>query len=354
MKLLDRYIAITLIQVSLLALFSLVLLFSFFALVDQLDAVGQGNYGVVQALYYVLLTVPRLSFELFPIAAVVGSMTTLGMFDKSSELVVLRTSGISQPRFAWSLCKGALVLICISLFVGEIVSPHTEEIAQQMRSIALSKRITLKTQHGFWSRDDQSFINIRKILPGNRVREIYIYEFDDDDKLRTSTFAKRAEYKDDQWLLEDIRQTEIRDEGVSVKQMKVATWEALLSPDVINLNIIKPQFLSFIRLYDYISYLRTNGQSSVIYEQALWSKIISPLAILVMVLIAIPMMKGYSRITAIGQRVSLGCLVGIIFHIINQIAGHVGVIYNLNPAFSVIFPTILMLGVIALLLRRPI
>jgi len=353
MKILDRYIAVSLIKITLLALFSLVLLFSFLAMVDQLDETGRGNYGVLQALTFVLLTVPRLSFELFPIAAVIGSMTTLGMFAKSSELAVIRTSGVSQLRFAWSLCKGTAVLVFLSLLAGEIVSPYTEETAQQMRSVALSGQITLKTKYGFWSRDGQSFINIRKILPGDKVEGIYIYEFDDDDKLRTSTFARRAEYKDEHWMLEDIRQTEISDEGVSVNKMDHATWEALLNPDVINLIIIKPQFLSFIGLYDYISYLKVNGQSSVIYEQAIWSKIINPLTILAMVLIAIPMVKTYSRMTGIGQRVSLGCLVGIIFHIISQIAGHMGIVYNFNPALSVTFPTFLMLGVIIWLLRRP-
>ena len=352
MKILDRYIAMTLIKTTLLALFSLVLLFSFFSLVDQLDSTGKGNYGVWQALYYVFLTIPRLFSELFPIAAVIGSMATLGMFARHSELAVLRTSGISQLRFAWSLCKGAVILIFISLLVGEVLSPYTEETAQYMRSVALTEQITLKTKYGFWSRDGQSFINIRKILPGDRVEGIYIYEFDDADKLRTSTFARRAEYKDDQWVLEDIRQTEITNEGVNVKQMNIATWEALLNPDVINLIIVKPRFLSFIGLYNYISYLKVNGQSSVIYEQALWSKIINPFAIIVMVLIAVPLVKSYSRMAAVGQRVFLGCMVGITFHIVNQIAGHMGIVYSLHPALSVTFPTLFMLPVIGWLLRK--
>ncbi|MCH8845263.1 MAG: LPS export ABC transporter permease LptG [Proteobacteria bacterium] len=352
MKILDHYIALTLIKTTLLALFSLVILFSFFSLVDQLDSTGKGNYGVWQALYYVFLTIPRLSSELFPIAAVIGSMTTLGMFARHSELAVIRTSGISQLRFAWPLCKGAAILIFISLLVGEVLSPYTEETAQHMRSVALSEQITLKTKYGFWTRDGQSFINIRKILPGDRVEGIYIYEFDDADKLRTSTFAKRAEYKDEQWVLEDIRQTEITDHGVNVRQMNFATWEALLNPDVINLIIIKPQFLSFMGLYNYISYLKVNGQSSVIYEQALWLKIINPFSIIVMVLIAVPLVKSYSRMTAVGQRVFLGCLIGIIFHIINQISGHLGVVYNLHPALSVTLPTLLMLAVIGWLLHK--
>ncbi len=352
MKILDRYIALTLIKTSLLALLVLVLLFSFFSLVDQLDATGRGNYGVWQALYYVFLSMPTLLFELFPIAAVIGSMATMGIFAKNSELAVLRTSGISQSRFAWSLCKGAMILILLSLFIGEIISPYTEQTAQHMRSVALSEQITLKTKYGFWSRDGQSFINIRKVLPGDRVEGIYIYEFDEDHRLRTSTYAKRAAFKDKQWVLEDIRQTEISEDGVNLIHMDLAIWEALLSPDVINLIIVKPQFLSFLGLYEYISYLKTNGQNSVIYEQALWSKIINPLAIMVMVLIAVPIVKSYSRMTAIGQRVSLGCLIGIIFHIINQIAGHLGVVYSLNPALSVTFPTVLMLLVISWYVRK--
>ncbi len=123
MRILDRYIELTLIKVTLLALFSLVLLFSFIELVDELGKTGRGNYGVWQALMYVFLTVPRLSIELFPIAAVIGSMATLGMFTKNSELAVIRTSGMSQLRLAWSLIKGAAVLICISLFVCEVISP---------------------------------------------------------------------------------------------------------------------------------------------------------------------------------------------------------------------------------------
>lgn len=354
MKILDRYIAMNLIKLTLLALFSLVFLFAFFSLVDQLDSTGRGKYGVWQAIMYVFLTMPRLVSELFPIAAVIGSMATLGMFAKNSELAVFRTSGISQFRFALSLCKGAVVLIGVSLFIGEIVSPYTEQTAQHMRSMALTEQITLQTKYGFWSRDGQSFINIRKVLPGDRLQQIYIYEFDNANKLRTSTFAKRAEYKDEQWVLEGIRQTEITDEGVNIRKMKFAKWQALLSPEVINLIIVKPQFLSFIGLYHYISYLKTNGQSSLIYEQALWSKIINPFAIIVMVLIAIPMVKSYSRMTAIGQRVSLGCLIGIIFHIINQITGHMGIVYNIHPALSVTFPTLLMLSLIVWWLRKPV
>ena len=57
-----------------IALSMLVALFCFFSLIDQLEDTGKGSYGVSQAVTYVLLTMPRLAYELFPIAAVIGSM----------------------------------------------------------------------------------------------------------------------------------------------------------------------------------------------------------------------------------------------------------------------------------------
>ena len=67
---LDRYLGRSLIITSLLAMFVLVAVFSFFSLVDQLDDTGVGNYGVSQAIQYVLLGIPTLSYQLFPIAPV--------------------------------------------------------------------------------------------------------------------------------------------------------------------------------------------------------------------------------------------------------------------------------------------
>ena len=98
---LDRYIGKSILLTSLVALFSLVAIFSFFSLVDQLDDTGVGNYGVIEAIQYVLLTVPRLCYELFPIATVIGSMAALGMLANNSELAVIRTSGVSRLQLAY-------------------------------------------------------------------------------------------------------------------------------------------------------------------------------------------------------------------------------------------------------------
>jgi lipopolysaccharide export LptBFGC system permease protein LptF len=44
--------------------------------------------------------------------------------------------------------------------------------------------------------------------------------------------------------------------------------------------------------------------------------------------------------------------VGITFHIVNQAAGHLGVVFDLSPAISVLGPTLIIVLAGVLLLRR--
>ena len=144
-----RYIGKNVMLASLSALVILTFIFSFFSLVDQLDATGRGNYGVLQAIQYVLLTVPRLSYELFPIAIVIGCMASLGILANNNELVILRTSGLSKMQLAYALVKIGLIFIIISILIGEVIAPISEQAAQQKRSVALTEQISMKTKNGF-------------------------------------------------------------------------------------------------------------------------------------------------------------------------------------------------------------
>lgn len=342
MRIIDRYIATTLLRLTAIALLVFVVLFTFLSLIDQLEDTGRGNYGVIEAIQYVLLTTPRLTYELIPVAAVIGSITTLGLMSYHSELVVIRTSGMSLLRLSYAMFKGGLVIIVFSVLLGELVAPYCEQAAQELRSVAKSEQITLKTKNGFWSRDGRSFINIRTILPGDQLEDIYIYEFDDKDRLRIATHAGSASYRDGQWLLQDIQQSIIENERITTNDIALAAWNSLLSPDVLNIITVKPQYLTIKGLVDYISYLKKNEQNSEQYEQALWKKIINPLTITVMILLAVPLVKTYSRAVSISQRIFIGCFIGIAFHVINEVSGQIGIVYSINTFLATALPTILV------------
>ena len=115
---------------------------------------------------------------------------------------------------------------------------------------------------------------------------------------------------------------------------------------------IKPQYLSFYGLINYIQYLKLNNQNSKLYVQALWAKIVNPFAIMAMILLAICVVKCEGRAMGLGQRVFFGALIGIVFHLVNQVFGHLGTVYGVPAFISVSLPTILVLSYVYYALNR--
>lgn len=337
----DRYVARHVVQSSLVCLLALVVLFSFISFVDDLGNVGKGAYSLDRALEYVALTTPRRAFELFPLAALIGALMGLGTLASTSELTVIRSAGVSVRRLCFAVMAGASILMLFAVALGELVAPSAERLAQGMRSVAISDELEVNTRFGFWVRDGNSFINIRRVSPGNRMENVSIYEFDADRQLRVATHAGRATHRDEQWMLEDIVQSHVRTDGVTRVELAAANWASLFEPDLVNVVSVRPESLSVIGLRRYMAYLGKNNLDTGPFELALWHKFIYPIATGVMILLAVPMVLGRLKAAGLGQRIVVGVLVGIGFHVLNQASGHLGVVYGLSPAISAVGPTLL-------------
>jgi len=351
-KILDRYVGKAVAGSTLLVLLVLLALEAFFSFMGELGDIGKNGYGVIQAMVYVLLTLPRRLYDFFPMAALLGCMLGLGMLASNSELIVMRAAGVSLLRIVASVFKTGALLMAVVFLIGELVAPSSEQYGESYRSVALENRISLKTNYGFWARDGLSYINIRTVLPGDTLKDIRIYEFDTSHKLRVATHAEKAYYEDEHWVLENISQSYVEESGVTVRNLSRATWGSLLSPDLINVVIVAPESLSIWYLYDYIDYLKRNGQNAKRYELAFWVKLMVPFASAVMMLLAVPFVFGPLRSAAVGVRVLVGVLVGIGFYLANQTLGHMGQLYALNTFISAAAPTLVFFAAAMVFLRR--
>ena len=356
MKIVQRYFVVNLVWTTALALAVLVGIFAFLSLIDQLEDAGQGNYDAYQAITYVVLTLPRLAYEIMPVAAMIGGMTCIALLSRNSELDVIRLAGVSEYSLAGFLAKAALVIVLLSILIGELVVPVSEIKARYQRSIALTEQVAMQTKYGFWARDGNSFINIRKILPGNVIEEIYIYEFDDQDRLRSSITADNARYIDDRWVFEGVDRTIIDGSGITRERYGRAAWESWVDDGLINLVIINPLYMSLWNLTDSIRVLRSNSQSTAVYEQAFYGKLVRPFTILAMIILSVPLVAMRKRSEGLGQHVFTGALVGVIVYFINSASGHIGIVYGVNPFISAAVPTLLLYLVLFRLFyrRRPV
>ena len=98
MRKLDIYIGRRFLNYFLLIIFLLMVLFSLFELLSQLDDVGTGSYQLKNALAYVALTLPKRLLDVMPISTLLGGILSMGMLADHGELVAMEAAGISTLR----------------------------------------------------------------------------------------------------------------------------------------------------------------------------------------------------------------------------------------------------------------
>lgn len=350
--LLDRYIGGTMIKATATTLLVLVILLLFFGVMEEMDDVGKGNYQMVDAFLVTLSTAPRYIFEAFPVAALIGSLIGLGAMGANGELVAMRAAGFSLRQIVWAVLKTGAVMMLVVFLFGEYVAPAAEQWGLQHRIEQTQEKVTLKTNYGFWARDGRSFVNIRGILPGARLRDIFVYEFDDARRLKLATRAERAVHRGDHWLMFDIAQTQISEQGVSERRLAQARWDSLLDPGLLSAVLIQPNMLPIGELYRYIQVMRENDQSATDYEVAFWVKLATPLATLVMLFISVPFVLAHQRFVSMGQRVFLGVVLGMAFYTLSRGMSYVAVVYEFSPLLSALLPAAAFLAIGLQMMRK--
>lgn len=353
MKILDRYLGRQVALFTLLALAIIVFLDSFFAFIDDLGDVGIQNYTLLHSVQYVLYTMPRRVYEMLPVSALIGSLLGLGGMASSNELTAIRAAGVSIRRIVWSGLKVGLGLMAITIALGEWVAPDMERQARELKALTKGAQLSAYTKTGFWARDGLTFIRVKEILPGAVLSRLTIYEFGDNRQLQSAIAAKTASYKDGAWHLQNVKQTRfIGIDEVKVTHITEAQWRSVLDPELLGVVVVKPENLSSSGLYTYIQYLEDNGLDSKRYQLAFWYKVFQPLSLLVMLFLAIPFVFGTLRSVSMGQRVFIGVMVGLGYSVMNNLVGHMGLVYGMNPLLSAVIPSLLMLSIALYAMRR--
>jgi len=259
---------------------------------------------------------------------------------------------VSISHIVAAALKGGALLAVVAFAMGEGVAPVAEQKALQWRSDAQSGHVTFRTDSGFWARDGDSYVNIRDIQPGANLRDIYIFELDEERRLTLATHARDARYVNDMWVLEDISRSRISTEGVEVTQIPRTGWESLLDPGLLSVVIVEPHALPIWGLLRYVRYMAANQQDAGAYEVAFWGKVVHPLLILSMIFLSIPILLGSARTTGMGSRIFLGVVVGIGFYLVSRTFSYLALLYGMSAWLAAFVPPLLFLTGAVLVLRK--
>ena len=340
MKTLQRYIGRDVLFATLLIFGALLALFAFFDLIHELGDVGRGDYTISRALLFVTLNLPSRLYELFPVAALIGTLFAIAQLVANSEYTVMRASGMSLARVGWAVLRVGIPLAAATFLAGEYVAPPAERVAQTVRTSSDSSRVVAQQfESGFWFKQDLTFVNIRTVLADMTLSGVRMYEFGEDLRLKVVRVAQSGTFAGNgQWKLENVRSTEIESNATRVTTQPVFMWSTVLRPSILNVYQVAPERLEIGALYDNIRVLGNNAQKTSRFEIAFWNKVFYPLAVLVMMVLALPFAHFQRRQGGVGFRIFTGTMNGLSFFLLGRLFSNLGVLNDWPPLFSAVFP----------------
>jgi lipopolysaccharide export system permease protein len=313
MNIIDRYLAVAAARSTLLVMLMLLALVAFIGLTTQLQDVGRGNFQVADAFLVVAAQFPRNSFEIFPIAALLGGMMGLGALAKHSELVAIRAAGVGRRRLGYAMLLAGVVFAGAAAAVGEFAMPAAERFADDYADELKRERTSLSGLSGSWLRDGERVYNILQVETLERLGGVYIYRFDDAGRLDSVALARRVEVGYDRtWRLEDVVLTQFG-ERIETEALPMLEMTTGIDPSVMATSVIDTNSMTIPMLQEYIRYLEANGLQAVRYEMAMWQRISHVAAVPAMFLLALPFVFGPLRSGGNSARFVVGFLIGVLY-----------------------------------------
>ncbi len=328
----------------------LTLLLFIFDVISEFDSVGSGSYDALDALLVVCLGTPKRMVEIAPFVCMLGIFYVLAEFNRTSELVAMRTAGLSNVVLVRT-CLAAVLLVLAGFAVLESAARTLYADALKYRELERSGRVSSVRNQGLWFYDAGSIVNVETSPEGTGARHVRIFELADDERLGAYLYADSARRQGDgTWRLEDGRLKRYEEERIAVMDFQFSDWMPEADPASVLLDLPMDS-LTLTQLQSQIAELEQEGEDPGLLRLQFWSRLAIPVQGLAFALLAAVISLGRSFRGDLGLRVMIGALTALVLFVVSQTITNAGLVLGVEPMVSVMLPA-LGVGVLALVLTR--
>ena len=257
------------------------------------DILARG--GPIGILRYMALRLPFMFAEVAPFAVLAGAIFTFSQLSRNSELVVMRTTGLSLFQIFRRTLPVALVVACLDLVVADQVTPRAQqELAVWWAATAPGVSKAAPAPH--WFRVDGDVVMVKSASSdGRTLRGVSIYERNGDKALTRRLSADWASPEAGGWRLHQAEITDLLADHASSMTVTSTDWRTSLTPiDAAGL------FAGSYEVTSNAAYRALTGQGPLDKSPSqsrtrLYRTLAEALAPIIMLLLALPASLGYPR-----------------------------------------------------------
>ena len=357
-RILRRYLGAR-FTVAVLGTFLLCALLIF--MIDIVELLRQaGKFGRVPSgkiAWMAVLRLPAYTEMLLPFCVLVGSIGTILMFNRKSELTVMRAAGMSAFQF---VRPGLIVAFLFGVFSVAVYNPlaaWARGESERLFAEAFGREMTVLRSEGTgaWLRqegaDGASVVHAGAAAgSGLLLHEVMFLQFDATGRFIERIDGTRARLQDGFWEVNSASVTRI---GQKPETYDVYTVATALSPERVADALGSAITVSIWELPGLIEVTEKAGLSADRFRVQYVLLLCRPILLLVMVLLAATVSLRSFRSGGIQTMVAMGLIGGFAFFLFSEISRQVGIAGLAPPWLAVGAPVVLGLcGALAVLLHQ--
>jgi len=356
MKIRDRYITKTLLSYTIIVLVVWTSIYSFFNFLAELNSVGKEGYTILSAFTYIILQLPEVAYKQASPIILLGCILGMGHLATTGQLLIFRVSGASRLKVTLLTLKNSLIFVLFFICIGEFLAPISSNLAKSSKANAMGGSSASFNQGGFWIRDGDNFINVKKNIDGTLFSGITVIEVNSSNKIERVIKSEVAIFDGNSLDMSGSEIFSIDEsssyEGISLKERNSYDKTVSFDQDLIDSLEKEPEDLSTWTLVKQIRFLSDNKLRSGVFEVELYKRLTQPVTLVAMILLAMLFIFGSTRDVTLGRKIFFGVALGLSFEMLSRVASAMALSLDFSPLLSSILPSILVMFISIILLLQ--
>src|SRR6185369_12493967 len=204
MNILYRYIAAAWLRLVALCLSSFVAIYLVLDMMDKIPRFIRAGGSAIDIAHFFACKLPEMIGQTASFSILMATLLTLGLFSRSSEVIAMRSCGISLFRIALPMLVLGMAASILLLFNAELVVPKSYERMDFIERVAIKKQNinAFFKQNNIWFRSDTMILQAQLFVPQEKIlKGVIIWTMDSSMNPLSRIDAEAAKYQDGRWTL---------------------------------------------------------------------------------------------------------------------------------------------------------
>ncbi len=304
------------------------------------------NYTASEVALVSLFGMPRRLYLDLPLIVLIAVASGLGGLAQSSELTILRAAGLSIRRIFLKLIWVLSPILVGSLVVAEFGMPEAERFSQALKEINTKGGV----RDAIWTRDIGRYVFVEGGATGEVRTWKQIEIRSDQNDIATVVSSDDVSLSGSTIALKDAQILRLTPEAV-VTETTTLTQDTRLSANEVRWLTQNPDALALSELWEASRYLRAEGLNDRAHSQLFWQRVLLPVTLIMLALLASATAFGSLRTMSLSNRVFLAVLLGLVFKYAMDMASPAVFLAGGHPALAIVLPLLIPLLLTPRLLR---